>query len=69
MTQTHITIDDLYSLVSLSDPRFSPDGQMLAYVRTEMDRGINGYKSAIWVQPTQDGGVPRRPFTLSLIHI
>ena len=63
MTQTHITIDDLYSLVSLSDPRFSPDGQMLAYVRTEMDRGINGYKSAIWVQPTQDGGVPRRPFT------
>ena len=60
MMQTHITIDDLYNIVSLSDPRFSPDGQWLAYVRTEMDRKINGYKSAIWTMPARGEG-KRRP--------
>ncbi len=63
MMQTHITIDDLYNIVSLSDPRFSPDGQWLAYVRTEMDRKINGYKSAIWTMPARGEGKRGRPFT------
>ena len=63
MTQSRITIDDLYNIVSLSDPRFSPDSQRLAYVRTEMDRKTNGYKSAIWITPSRGEGARRRPFT------
>jgi Tol biopolymer transport system component len=59
MTESHITAQDLYKIVSLSDPRFSPDGKWLAYVRTEMDRESNSYKSAIWLAPT-DGGRPRQ---------
>lgn len=55
MTEPFITADDLYKLVTLSDPHFSPDGRWLAYVRTEIDRETNGYKSAIWLAPTSGG--------------
>ncbi|MEJ2207573.1 MAG: S9 family peptidase, partial [Anaerolineae bacterium] len=59
MTDTHIRAEDLYQIVALSDPRFSPDGGRLAYVRTEIDREDNGYKSAIWLVPA-GGGQPRQ---------
>ena len=49
MTKAHMTIQDLYKIVTLSEPRFSPDGEWLAYVQTEIDRQSNGYKSAIWL--------------------
>ena len=61
MTRTGVTAQDLYNIVTLSDPRFSPDGKWLAFVRTEMSRQINDYQSAIWLAPT-DGSRPR-PFT------
>jgi dipeptidyl aminopeptidase/acylaminoacyl peptidase len=64
MTQPYVTAQDLYNLVSLSDPRFSPDGKWLAYVRTGIDRETNGYKSAIWLAPVHGadagGGTPRQ---------
>jgi dipeptidyl aminopeptidase/acylaminoacyl peptidase len=63
MMQPYVTADDLYNIVSLSDPQFSPDGQSLAYVRTEIDRGTNGYKSAIWLTEVQSQGSRQRPFT------
>jgi dipeptidyl aminopeptidase/acylaminoacyl peptidase len=56
----------LYNIVNLSDPRFSPDGQWLAYVRTEMDQESNDYKSAIWLAPTAEHRAAARrprPFT------
>jgi dipeptidyl aminopeptidase/acylaminoacyl peptidase len=59
MAESFVTASDLYNLVTLSDPCFSPDGRCLAYVRTEMDRETNDYKSAIWLAPT-DGGPPRQ---------
>jgi dipeptidyl aminopeptidase/acylaminoacyl peptidase len=59
MTNKPLTPDDLYHIVSLSDPRFSPDGRRIAYVRTEMKRDSNSYRSAIWVVDA-DGGQPRR---------
>jgi dipeptidyl aminopeptidase/acylaminoacyl peptidase len=59
MTRTGVTAQDLYNIVTLSDPRFSPDGKWLAFVRTEMSRQINDYQSAIWLAPT-DGSRPRQ---------
>ena len=38
MTDCLLTAQDLYQIVSVSDPRCSPDGTWLAYVRTEIDR-------------------------------
>lgn len=57
--ESHLTAQDLYKIATVSDPRFSPDGQWLAYVRTEVDRENNGYKSAICLAPTA-GGSPRQ---------
>lgn len=57
--RTLFTIDDLYQLGWLEDPRFSPDGRFIAYVRVTVDRAGNRYRQAIWLAPT-DGGPPRR---------
>jgi len=59
--RTPITIDDLYQLGWLEDPRFSPDGHQVAFVRVSVDRDGNSYRHAIWLAPT-DGG-PARRFT------
>lgn len=53
------TIDDLYQIGWLEDPRVSPDGRYVAYVRVTVDRAANSYRHAIWLAPT-DGGAPRR---------
>ena len=55
MIEPHLTAQDLYKIATVSDPRFSPDGQWLAYVRTEADRENNGYRSAIWLAPIAGG--------------
>jgi dipeptidyl aminopeptidase/acylaminoacyl peptidase len=55
------TIDDLYQLGWLEDPRFSPDGRWIAFVHVSVDRVGNCYRRAIWLAPT-DGG-PARRFT------
>lgn len=59
VVESHLTAQDLYKIATVSDPRFSPDGQWLAYVRTEVDRENNGYKSSICLAPTA-GGTPRQ---------
>jgi dipeptidyl aminopeptidase/acylaminoacyl peptidase len=61
MVDALITAEDLYRVVTLSDPRSSPDGGRVAYVRTEMDREHNGYKSAIWLVSIDSGRM--RQFT------
>jgi dipeptidyl aminopeptidase/acylaminoacyl peptidase len=59
MQETCIKVDDLFKIVTVSEPRFSPDGQWLAHVRTEADQEGNCYRSAIWLAPTA-GGRPRQ---------
>ncbi len=59
MTGSCLIPQDLYKIVTVSDPRFSPDGKWLAFVRIEIDRENNEYKSSIWVASTA-GGHPRR---------
>src|SRR6266568_4791063 len=53
---------DVYELVSVSDPRVSPDGAVVAYVLTTVDREESKYGSAIWVVPA-DSSEPPRQFT------
>ncbi len=61
MEQSMVSVQDLYRLVTLSDPRFSPDGRQIAFVRTTIDRESDGYKSAIWLAAADGGRL--RPFT------
>ncbi len=50
-----ITADDLYRIISVEDPRISPDGRWIAYVQTAPDRMENGYKRNIWLVSTSGG--------------
>lgn len=50
-----ICIEDLYRLMDVSDPHYSPDGQWLAYVRQTIDRPQNAYQRNIWLVSTHDG--------------
>jgi dipeptidyl aminopeptidase/acylaminoacyl peptidase len=59
--EAHLTAQDLYQIITLSDPHFSPDGRWIAHVRTMMDQESNTYQSAIWLASTGDG--PSRQFT------
>jgi dipeptidyl aminopeptidase/acylaminoacyl peptidase len=54
--------EDVYELTTVSDPRLSPDGKLVAFVVTRIDREENEYRSAIWVMPT-DGSEPPRQLT------
>jgi dipeptidyl aminopeptidase/acylaminoacyl peptidase len=54
-----MTIEDLYQLGWIEDPRFSPDGRYVAFVRVTVDRAGNRYRRAIWLAPT-DGSPLRR---------
>nr|BBH96032.1 putative peptidase YuxL [Thermogemmatispora argillosa] len=57
MTRT-ITIEDLYRLRFVSQPRLSPDGSRIAFVVTTIDEREHEYRSAIWV--ALPGGEIRR---------
>ena len=50
-----ITIEDVYHIAYVEDPRISPDGRWVAYVRVIPDRLENGYQRNIWLVPTGGG--------------
>jgi dipeptidyl aminopeptidase/acylaminoacyl peptidase len=52
-------IEDLFYAKRLSDPQVSPDGKLVAYTVTEVDKAENRTDSDIWLVPTE-GGEPRR---------
>lgn len=54
--------DDYYRLQTAAEPSLSPDGKLVAYVVTSIDRAQNRRLSEIWIAPT-DGSGPPRPFT------
>src|SRR5438309_1437266 len=51
---------DVYELVSVSDPRVSPDGAIAAYVLTTVDREESRYTSAIWIVAVDGTAAPRQ---------
>lgn len=48
-----IQAEDLYRLVSVADPRLSPDGAKVAFVHTKMEQEKNDYVSNIFVYDLQ----------------
>ncbi len=54
-----ISFDDFIRIKRLSDPQISPEGDLIAFVITEMDKETNSSNSDIWVVATS-GGAPWR---------
>lgn len=52
-----MTINDLIGAVRVSDPQLSPDGRLVAYVRTTTDVATGKRNADIWVVPA-DGSAP-----------
>src|SRR5262249_13636315 len=57
-----ITETDLFKFVWTADPRISPDGKQVVYVRVTVNEKKDGYDTALWIVPA-DGSEPPRPFT------
>src|SRR4029079_14061720 len=59
-----ITPEDYFAFEFLSDPHISPDGILVAYVITKIDRAQNRRNSSIWMVAT-DGSRGPWQFTTS----
>src|SRR5262245_65888706 len=57
-----VTPEDYFAFESLSDPHFSPDGSVIAYVVTTVDQKQNRRHSAIW---TVDANGPHQPVQMT----
>src|SRR5215470_4896543 len=57
-----ITPEDYFAFEFASDPNISPDGKLVAYVVTKIDRAQNRRNSTIWIVPV-DGSRPPLQFT------
>jgi len=53
-----ITPEDYYSFEFVSDPHISPDGKLVAYVVTRVDRAQNRRNSSIWMAATDGARTP-----------
>ena len=53
-----ITPEDYYSFEFISDPQISPDGKLVAYVLTKVDRKQNRRNSSIWMTATDGSHAP-----------
>ena len=53
-----ITPEDYFAFEFVSDPRISPDGKLVAYVLTRVDRAQNRRNSAIWMATTDGSRAP-----------
>ena len=54
-----MSINDLLTAVRVSDPQLSPDGVLVAFVRTSTDPSSLKRNSDIWVVPADGSGTPR----------
>jgi dipeptidyl aminopeptidase/acylaminoacyl peptidase len=53
-----ITPEDYYAFEFASDPSLSPDGKLVAYVVTKVDRAQNRRQSAVWMVATEGNRAP-----------
>jgi dipeptidyl aminopeptidase/acylaminoacyl peptidase len=54
--------EDFYQFMTVGDPRISPDGELVAFVRTQVDPESKEPHSSVWVVPT-DGSRPPARYT------
>src|SRR5439155_11440214 len=59
-----VTPEDYFAFEFISDPNISPDGRLVAYVVTKVDRAQNRRNSSIWMVAT-DGSRASWQFTTS----
>src|SRR5438128_2646410 len=57
-TPRGITPEDYFSFEFISDPNVSPDGRLVAYVMTKIDRAQNRRNSSIWMAATDGSRAP-----------
>src|SRR5258707_5414864 len=57
-TRRGITAEDYFSFEFMSDPHMSPDGKLVAYVVTKIDRAQNRRNSSIWMVATDGSRAP-----------
>src|ERR1700747_729942 len=57
-TPRGITPEDYFAFEFISDPNFSPDGKLVAYVVTKIDRAQNRRNSSIWMAATDGSRAP-----------
>ena len=60
--QRPITTEDYHHFRFVGEPTFSPDGRMVAYTLTRVDRTLNRRTTEIWMAPV-DRSEPPRPVT------
>src|SRR5215831_18585774 len=53
-----VTPEDYFAFEFLSDPNISPDGKLVAYVVTKIDRAQNRRNSSIWMVATDGSRAP-----------
>jgi dipeptidyl aminopeptidase/acylaminoacyl peptidase len=54
-----MTIDDLLAIKGVADPQLSPDGSLVVYVVSEIDRSTDKTNSSLWLVRAS-GGEPKR---------
>jgi dipeptidyl aminopeptidase/acylaminoacyl peptidase len=54
-----MTVDDLLAVKGVSDPQLSPDGSLVVYVVSELDRATDKSTTGLWLVPVS-GGEPKR---------
>ena len=53
-----MTLDDLLAIKGVSDPQLSPDGSLVVYVVSEIDRATETTNTSLWLVPAS-GGHPK----------
>jgi dipeptidyl aminopeptidase/acylaminoacyl peptidase len=54
-----LTPEDIYNIALVNDARISPDGSQVVYVRTELNREKNDYRSSLYLVPSAGGDARR----------
>jgi len=50
-----MTVDDLLAVKGVSDPQLSPDGSLVVYVVSELDRATDKTTTSLWLVPASGG--------------
>ena len=54
-----LTPEDIYNIALVNDARISPDGSQVVYVRTDLNRDKNDYRSSLYLVSTEGGDSQR----------